>query len=296
VQDPAVESRGVIPGQRTIVYVVAIVLVTMLLADLALIWAFDAVQVRPEQITSGWLLRRSMVQGVLMGTLGAQLLLAVAYSAFGDGASLKRIFWTTILLIVFTNLLILMSVVLNGSDWGQGVLMGFLFPMGVFFFLQIPVWGIRGWFRWTIKSPWSELRQTRYMRFSLAEMLLWSVFVAVPLGILQIGMALSDALKDLEFLLGIAVWTIVGCVYLLWFLNTSLAHPMSKWKVLAALGLPVLAATIIAISTDVARYGRVDWNLAVSVASAFSAVSVSMVLCLQLAHRCGFRFVRLAKT
>ena len=284
----------VVQAQRTVALVLAIALFVMLVADHAVLWTLKRVQFRSGQSTSGQLQRRILVESFMTGMFASQLLLAVAYSALGDGSSLKRIVCTTFALAVFTNSLIFMNVPRYGPEWGSATLGGFLVPMAIFYWLQIPLWGIRGWFRWSIRSPWSELSQTRHLRFSLAQMFVWSVFVAVPLGILKITTTSSEAFANFDFMFGICLWTIIGCFFLIWLLRIALAPALGKWKWLAAIGLPVLVVIVMQLSLDLWQSGRMNLNSTMFRVTAVSSAGLVMVLCLQLAHRIGFRFVRSA--
>ena len=139
--------------------------------------------------------------GLSFGIWTSQLLLLVAYAALGDGHSPRRILYTMFVLTLFTNANALFYMWWYRTRWDE-VIGFFLTPLLLFFLLQIPVWGIRSYFRWTILSPWSEPSERRPLQFTLAHLLGWSVFLAVPLCILQA--MLSDGMMAFPCWLSVA--------------------------------------------------------------------------------------------
>jgi hypothetical protein len=229
----------------------------------------------------------AFLSGLMSGTFGAQLLLAVAYAALGDGSSPRRILYTTFLLAVFTNSLVVMNMLCFRQPWGHAVVI-FLIPTLLFFLLQIPVWGIRSFFGITIKSPWFELTDERSMRFSLAHLLGWSAFLAVPLCILQ-GIVIRGEI-DVFLVATSCFFGVVVCVILVWFLHVGLADTRI-WKLIAAVSFPLFIAAILSLITTFLWVG-IPTIAAIALLTASSSAGAAMLLCLRLAYRNGFRLVR----
>jgi hypothetical protein len=278
-------DAAVVPTPRRYAIILAIALVVMLLADQAILWVLEWVQLRPAQITTSRVIRQQAVEGIMLGMFASQLLLAVAYSALGDGSSLRRILWTTVVLAVFTNTLVLTNVLFFGSDWGTAVSRGYLIPLAFFFWLQIPLWGVRSWSRCRIRSPWMERNQHRHAQFSLAQMLIWAVFVAIPLGIVQTLSAPGIMQANSEFLWGIVLLTFFSCLFVLWCLTMALTTLMGESRWLIAIGLPIAVALATSINSN--------WSSTALAVMMAASAAVEMLICFQIAHRLGFRFVRL---
>lgn len=287
-------NKAVAQTKRTVVWSVAIVLAAMLIGDLLVILMVDWARSLPRTAlvvgTPAWWTQRvayAISFGLLMGMFTSQLLLAAAYSALGDGPSPRRIIYTTFVVAIFTNSLVVFGMWWFQRAWSESVF-PFLIATLFFFVFQIPMWGVRSCFSWTIKSPWSDLVSQRPMRFSLAHLLGWSAFLAVPLCIFP-ALTLTGSRGYFPSIFWI--WALILCVLLLWFVYVALAADIGKSQVVATAALSLLVA--VAMQYEAFRF----WDgpasfvtvLIISIANFFGGAV--LLFCLRLAHRLGFRLL-----
>ena len=279
--------------RRTVGACAAAVILAMLVVDLSLSLAMDWLQEQFGALTYGsraWQIRNytfELLSGMILGISASQLLLAVAYAALGDGHSPRRIIYTTFVLAVFTNVLLLFVMWWYELRWGE-VISLFLVPTLLFFLLQIPVWGFRSYFGWTIKSPWSKSHEPQPMRFTVAHLLGWSVFLAVPLCILQ-GMLSSGSMGFP--VLAFCCWGVVLCVLLMGLLYLGLTADFGRWKFLATATMSLLVASATESAAIWLWEGRVDINSALVLNAATFSGGTLLLFCLRLAHRLGYRLL-----
>ncbi len=287
--DKSSAARTLHPDARqTVLRAVAIVVPVMLVADLLMLSTIEWVET-PMSWGTAWWIREYLIPlivGLVMGIFGSQLLLAALYAALGDGSSPKRVLYSTFALAVFTNVLVLFSMLWFRVGWGDAITGGFLIPMLAFFLLQIPLWGIRSFFGWMIKSPWSKSGAQPRMRFTLAHLLGWSVFLAVPLTIIQ---AIQFGLAGSELLV-ICGWILVLSALLMSFVYLALAADISVWTLIAA----ATVVQFLAVATQLVALwiwkgkGGLIIEAVVLLAAHFSG-GVVVLLCLTLAHHLGFQ-------
>ncbi len=223
----------------------------------------------------------------MMGMFTSQLLLAAAYTALGDGPSSKRTLYTTFVFAVFTNALVVFGMVWFQMAWSKTVF-PFLIATLFFFVFQIPMWGIRSSLGWTIKSPWSESVPRRPLRFSLAHMLGWSTFLAVPLCIFR-TLTMTRSQGHIPFIFWI--WGLILCVLLLWFVYLVLAADLSKWQFAAAAVLSLLLAIAMQCAVFWRLSGSTDFVTVLAICFGNFCGGAVMLSCLCLAHRLGFRLL-----
>jgi hypothetical protein len=265
----------------------------MLLADIVLIWTFDSVQTYYYEtfvVRRPWLLITVLLARTFAGFCGAQLVLAVLYAALGDGSTPRRIIYTTFLLTVFTNVLVQFNLwYFPQLRWGDAVGICFLVPLLLFFLLQIPLFGIRSYFGLRIKSPWSAPIETRRMSFTLAHLLGWSAFLAVPLCILQ---AMNS---PVGFELVITCFVAVsGYALLFVLLYLTLRVMISTWKVIvgATLGSLVAIVTEMAVIRLGSGPGLALWETLIGVVAAHAAGGIVVLVCLLVSRGFGFRLLK----
>jgi hypothetical protein len=270
----------------------AIVLVAMLLADVFILVLVDWVGRLPD--LGAWnqalWIRRMLVgaaHGSLIGTFTAQLLLAVVYAALGDGHSPRRILYTTLVLAVFVNALVVFGMSWFQLAWDETVIL-FLIATLVFFVFQIPMWGIRSCLGWTIKSPWSAAVPRGRLRFSLAHLLGWSTFLAVPLCIFS-ALHVPNARGPISYFFWF--WGLILCVQLLWLAYMALAADMSKLKFTAVAVLSLLGAAAMQYAILWLSEGRFDSSEALAIGFANVCGGAVLLICFCLARRLGFRLL-----
>ena len=275
-------------ARQKVVGTVAVVVLVMLVADLLMLSTIEWVQT-PRFWGTAWWIQKCLIPlmvGLIVGFFGSQLFLAVLYSALGDGSSPKRVLYTTFAMTVFTNVLVLFNMWWFRVGWGDAI-GGFLSPILVFFLLQIPLWGIRSFFGWMIKSPWSKSRAQPRMRFTLAHLLGWSVFLAVPLTIMQ-AIQFGPAGSVLLALCG---WILVLSALLVSFVYLTLAADIGVWRLIAT----ATVVLFLAIATQLVALriwvGGPGVQPVVMLTTAQFSGGAVVLLCLTLAHRLGFQLV-----
>ena len=278
---------------RTVAVTVAGIILAMLLADIMLICIFDSVQrfyYRQFVARGPWWILITVLAGALIGFYAAQLVLSVLYAALGDRSTPRRIIYTAFLLTGFTNVLVLFNMwYFPHLSWGDAVFV-FLAPLFLFFLLQIPLFGIRSYFGWTIMSPSSAQIGPRRMSFTLAHLLGWFAFLAVPLCIMQtMNAPLGFELATTCFI------AVSGYALLFVVLYLTLMVMIPTWKVIVGVTLASLAAIV--AETAVIGLGSgagptLRWEILIVILAAHAVGGTEVVVCLLLARAFGFRLLK----
>ena len=224
----------------------------------------------------------------MAGVLIAELLLVATYAALGDGSTLL-ILYTTLAVAVFTNLLLLLCMRWFNSYWTDVVAI-FLIPTLVFFLMQIPLWGVRTCFRWTIVSPWSDPIEPRPIQFSLVHVFGWSAFLATPLCIIQGVLPVSPGSVGAILILTFCFWILMVSLLLMWIVYVALASNYGRLKLIGttALLLSGAASTQVAFM-DQFHGGSADEYVVLLITALNFAAGFVLLFCFGLAYRLGFR-------
>jgi hypothetical protein len=164
----------------------------------------------------------------------------------------------------------------------------FLGPMLLFFPLQIPFWGVRTYFGWIIKSPWSAPTERRRMSFTLAHLLGWSAFLAIPLCILQ-----AYGIPNISELFAITSIALTWCALVALLVYLALGTAIRPSGLLVAATLASLLA--VAVQTGVIMLAEPSptrlWEPATMLLAAHCSGTTVILVCLKITRWLGFRLV-----
>jgi hypothetical protein len=125
--------------------------------------------------------------GVILGTLFAQMSLTAAWCTLGPGQFFVRVPFS---LMAASLLGLAMAAFTFKSSGGDEFWLFAALTLVGWLLLQPPLWIASGLYRYSVRLPDEESREKAAAQFSLAHMLLWTLGVAVVLGIGR--MALRD--------------------------------------------------------------------------------------------------------
>ncbi|MCA9185133.1 MAG: hypothetical protein R3E01_06425 [Pirellulaceae bacterium] len=237
--------------------------------------------------------------GAVMGFIAGQIFVLSVWTAIGPGGNMMRVLKGTLTLTVFWTVLILLYKQFHGGLYGDYSLVGVGTLIG-YYGCQIPFWMLRVWRGWRMAISKGEGgRPIAQGHFTLLQMMGWSAYLALPLGLMRAVMLLGrDVQSEMrEFVVAVGGFSllIVSTSVLVaslfrWYLVKDRTWRRAGIVWMAFFGVGLANVTTITILNDPASLSwQFHWELVFILIACEFGLLAAVFISLMIFRRAHFR-------